>query len=136
MGRFSTGPRQCSSISICLLMWMLRDELCSPWTNGCSRWIVLKRGGVLVLLLGLSHQLFPGPFSLAERSPCNCPTPRGRISKNNTMKRNAREFICSITTLLDHILETLTPEEQHDLLDAIAREVEERLDALLETAES
>jgi hypothetical protein len=52
------------------------------------------------------------------------------------MKRNAREFICSITTLLDHILETLTPEEQHDLLDAIAREVEERLDALLETAES
>jgi hypothetical protein len=52
------------------------------------------------------------------------------------MKRNAREFIRSTITLLDHILTTLTPEEQHDLLDALAGEVEERLDALVETAES
>ena len=29
------------------------------------------------------------------------------------MKRNAREFIRSTTTLLDHILATLTQEEQH-----------------------
>jgi hypothetical protein len=52
------------------------------------------------------------------------------------MKRNAREFIRSTTTLLDHILATLTQEEQHDVLDALAGEVEERLDALIETAES
>jgi len=52
------------------------------------------------------------------------------------MKRNAREFIRSNTTLPDHVLATLTPEEQHDLLDALAGEVEERLDALVETAES
>ena len=52
------------------------------------------------------------------------------------MKLNAREIIRSTTTLLDHVLATLTPEEQHDLLDALAGEVEERLDALVETAES
>ena len=52
------------------------------------------------------------------------------------MKRNAREFIRSTRTLLDHVLATLTPEEQHDLLDALAGEFEERLDALVETAES
>ncbi len=44
------------------------------------------------------------------------------------MKRNVREFICATTTLLDHFLATLKPEEQHDLLDALAGEVEERLD--------
>lgn len=52
------------------------------------------------------------------------------------MKRSARDFIRSTTSLLDHVLATLTPEEQHDLLDALAGEVEERLDALAETAES
>jgi hypothetical protein len=52
------------------------------------------------------------------------------------MKRNAREFIRSTTTLLDPILATLTPEEQHELLDALAGEIEERLDALVETVES
>jgi hypothetical protein len=36
------------------------------------------------------------------------------------MKRNAHEFIRSTTTLLDHILATLTQEEQHDVLDALA----------------
>lgn len=52
------------------------------------------------------------------------------------MKRNASEFIRSTTPLLDHILATLTQEEQHDLLDALAVEIEERLDALVETVES
>ena len=55
---------------------------------------------------------------------------------NLTMKRNAREFIRSTTTLLDHVLATLTQEEQHELLDALAGEVEERLDTLVETVES
>ena len=50
------------------------------------------------------------------------------------MKRNAREFIRSTTTLLDHVLPTLTQEEQHELLDALAGEIEERLDALVEAA--
>jgi hypothetical protein len=48
------------------------------------------------------------------------------------MNRNAREFIRSTTTLLDHLLTTLTQEEQHELLDALAGEIEERLDALVE----
>ena len=52
------------------------------------------------------------------------------------MKRNAREFLRSTTTLLDHVLETLTHEEQHDLLDALAAEVEERMDALVDSVES
>ena len=52
------------------------------------------------------------------------------------MKRNSREFIRSTTTLLDHILATLTPEEQHELLDALAGEVEERLDTVVDAAES
>jgi hypothetical protein len=51
------------------------------------------------------------------------------------MKRNAREFIRSTTTLLDHVLATLTQEEQHDLLDALAGEIEERLDALVSASE-
>ena len=52
------------------------------------------------------------------------------------MKRNVREFIRSTTTLLDHVLATLTPEEQHELLDALAGEIEERLDTVVETADS
>jgi hypothetical protein len=52
------------------------------------------------------------------------------------MKRDAREFIRSTTTLLDHILATLTQEEQLELLDVLAGEVEERMDALIETVES
>jgi hypothetical protein len=52
------------------------------------------------------------------------------------MNRNARDFIRSTTTLLDHILATLTQEEQHDVLDALAAEVEERMDALVEAVES
>jgi len=56
--------------------------------------------------------------------------------RHHTMKRSAREFLQSTTTLLDHVLASLTPEEQHDLLDALAGEVEERLDALVEVEES
>jgi hypothetical protein len=52
------------------------------------------------------------------------------------MKQSAREFIRSTTTLLDHVLPTLTQEEQHDLLDALAAEVEERMDALVDSVES
>ena len=52
------------------------------------------------------------------------------------MKQSAREFIRSTTTLLDHILATLTQEEQHDLLDALAGEIEERLDTVVEAADS
>lgn len=52
------------------------------------------------------------------------------------MKRNAREFILSTTTLLDQVLATLTQEEQHELLDALAGEIEERLDTVVDTADS
>jgi hypothetical protein len=52
------------------------------------------------------------------------------------MKRNAREFIRSTTMLLDHILATLTQEEQHELLDALAGEVQESLDTVVDAAES
>jgi hypothetical protein len=52
------------------------------------------------------------------------------------MKQSAREFIRSTTTLLDHVLPTLTQEEQHDLLDALAGEIEERLDTVVDAADS
>ena len=52
------------------------------------------------------------------------------------MNRNSREYIRSTTTLLDHILATLSQEEQHELLDALAAEVEERMDALVDSVES
>jgi hypothetical protein len=52
------------------------------------------------------------------------------------MKQSAREFIRSTTTLLDHVLPTLTQEEQHDLLDALAGEIEERLDTVVEATDS
>ncbi len=55
---------------------------------------------------------------------------------STAMKRSARDFIRSTTTLLDHVLPTLTQEEQHELLDALAGEIEERLDALMEAVES
>jgi hypothetical protein len=38
--------------------------------------------------------------------------------------------------LLDHILATLTQEEQHELLDALAGEVQESLDTVVDAAES
>lgn len=63
-----------------------------------------------------------------------CLTPRRRrwnICKPN-MTKSAKEFLNSITSKLDEILAALTPEEQHDLLDALAGEVEERLDQLID----
>ncbi len=48
------------------------------------------------------------------------------------MTKAAKEFLKSTTTKMDEILASLTPEEQHDLLDALAGEVEERLDQLME----
>jgi hypothetical protein len=53
-----------------------------------------------------------------------------------TMKRPLRDFIQSTTTLLDHLLSSLTQEEQHELLDALAAEVEERLEVLVEMEQS
>jgi hypothetical protein len=69
-------------------------------------------------------------------SPHHCPTPWFSLLAIQTMKRESREFIRSTTTLLDHLLGTLTQEEQHELLDAIAGEIEERMDALVEAEES
>jgi hypothetical protein len=42
------------------------------------------------------------------------------------MTKPAKDFLKSTTTKMDEILASLTPEEQHDLLDALAGEVEER----------
>ena len=61
-------------------------------------------------------------------------TPRKKqwnICKPN-MTKAAKEFLKSTTTKLDEILAALTQEEQHDLLDALAGEVEERLDQLID----
>ena len=49
-----------------------------------------------------------------------------------SMTSSAREFIHATTRSLDRLLTTLTEDEQHDLLDALAAEIEERLDALVE----
>ncbi len=48
------------------------------------------------------------------------------------MTKTAKEFLKSTTTKLDEILAELTQEDQHDLLDALAAEIEERLDQLAE----
>ena len=48
------------------------------------------------------------------------------------MTQAAKAFLNSTTANLDAVLASLTPEEQHDLLDALAGEVEERLDLLAE----
>ncbi len=48
------------------------------------------------------------------------------------MTKAAKEFLKSTTSKLDEILAALTSEEQHDLLDALAGEVEERLDELID----
>jgi hypothetical protein len=48
------------------------------------------------------------------------------------MTKAAKEFLKSTTTKMDEILAALTPEEQHDLLDVLAGEVEERLDQLID----
>jgi hypothetical protein len=51
----------------------------------------------------------------------------------SAMTKAAKGFLKSTTTKMDEILAALTPEEQHDLLDALAGEVEERLDQLIDT---
>ena len=56
---------------------------------------------------------------------------RWNICESN-MTKQAKDFLKSTTTKLDEILAALTPEEQHDLLDALAGEVEERLDQLID----
>ena len=52
------------------------------------------------------------------------------------MKRDAREFIRSTTTLLDHVLTKLTQDEQRELLEALSGEIAQRLDARAEMVES
>ena len=44
----------------------------------------------------------------------------------------AKDFLRSTTTKLDEVLASLTQEEQHDLLDALAGEIEERLDQVMD----
>jgi len=61
--------------------------------------------------------------------PHDCLTTWDTMGVHDPLKRHAREFIRSTTTRLDHVPTTLTLREQHDLLDASAREVEQRLDA-------
>lgn len=48
------------------------------------------------------------------------------------MTKAAKEFLKSTTLKMDEMLAALTPEEQHDLLDALAGEVEERLDQVMD----
>ncbi|MBL9181076.1 MAG: hypothetical protein JNN17_02975 [Verrucomicrobiaceae bacterium] len=48
----------------------------------------------------------------------------------------AREFIRSTTVTLDRLLALLPEDEQHDLLDALAGEVEGRLDTLVERTDA
>ena len=52
------------------------------------------------------------------------------------MTSSAREFVHATTRSLDRLLTTLTEDEQHDLLDALAAEIEERLDALVAREEA
>ena len=51
------------------------------------------------------------------------------------MTKPAREFIKATTTKLGEVLASLPPQDQHDLLDALAAEIEERLDQLTEGEE-
>ncbi len=51
------------------------------------------------------------------------------------MQRDAREFIRSTTTLLDHVLTKLTQDEQRELLEELLGEIAQRLDARAEMME-
>lgn len=44
----------------------------------------------------------------------------------SNMNKAAKEFLKSTTAKMDEMLASLTPEQQHDLLDALAGEIEER----------
>ncbi len=67
-------------------------------------------------------------------SPSQCPTPCGSCL-NILMQRDAREFIRSTTTLLDHVLTKLTQDEQRELLEELLGEIAQRLDARAEMME-
>jgi len=75
-------------------------------------------------------------MSLARRS---CPPvfvlPLGLVCKES-MTSLAREFIRSTSVTLDRLLALLPVDEQHDLLDALAAEVVERLDILVERTDA
>ena len=49
------------------------------------------------------------------------------------MNRPAREFLQSMVRKLDEMLAALPQDEQHDLLDGLAGEIEERLNTLIES---
>jgi hypothetical protein len=49
------------------------------------------------------------------------------------MNRESRDFLRATTALLDKQLTALTAEQQHDLLDALAAEIEERMVTLVES---
>jgi len=52
------------------------------------------------------------------------------------MKRNAREFIRSTTTLLDHVLTKLSKDEQRELREVLSVEIAQRFDARAEMIEA
>jgi hypothetical protein len=52
------------------------------------------------------------------------------------MKRDAREFIRSTTTLLDHVLAKLSEDEQRELLEALSDELAQRLGSRAEMLEA
>ncbi|WP_397385894.1 hypothetical protein [Prosthecobacter sp.] len=52
------------------------------------------------------------------------------------MNRDAREYIRSITTLLDHVHSKLTLDEQRELLEAPSGEIAQRLAACAEVMEA
>ena len=49
------------------------------------------------------------------------------------MNRSTREVLRSIIEKLDATLATLPQDEQHDLLDGLAGEIEERLTSVIES---
>lgn len=55
-----------------------------------------------------------------------------RLVCKESMTLLAREFIRSTSVTLDRLLALLPKDEQHDLLDALAAEIEERFDTLVE----
>lgn len=49
------------------------------------------------------------------------------------MNQSGREFIQSTMKRLDELLGTLVPTDQHDLLDELASEIEERMESVIES---
>lgn len=48
------------------------------------------------------------------------------------MNKAAKVFLKSTADRLDEVLAVLSPEDQHDLLDALAGEIETRLEKLID----